>query len=156
MYCIQKGWHVVSQGTQENQFTLIHRNNRTLLIILQFLQLGFYSSKWWKLGRQVISLGGTACVLHNGLVHAGSRRVLLCIPPQCWIWSWLGLHMSPDAPCSAHSVQSAHTWLVLFLEGPPCLLLPPPLPLQQVHLPPGHWKLYHGHFTFSLSNYLIF
>lgn len=63
MYCIQKGWHVVSQGTQENQFTLIHRNNRTLLIILQFLQLGFYSSKWWKLGRQVISRGGTACVL---------------------------------------------------------------------------------------------
>lgn len=55
---------------------------------------------------------------HNGPVHAGSQRVLLYSPPQCGIWSWRGLHRPPDAPWCAHSVQSAHTWLVSFLKGP--------------------------------------
>lgn len=94
-------------------------------------------------GRVVISRCGTACVrpaetesgtmsiftkriifplssahLHNGPAHAGSQRVLLYTPHQCWTLNWPGFHRAPDAPCSAHSVQSPHTWLLSLLEGP--------------------------------------
>lgn len=56
--------------------------------------------------------------LHSGPVHAGSQTVLLCSPHQSWIWTQPGLHRPPDAPWCAHSVRSAHTFLVLCLEGP--------------------------------------
>lgn len=56
--------------------------------------------------------------LHNGPVHAGSQRALLYSPPLCGTWSQPLLHRPPNALWCAHSVQSAHIWLVLFLEGP--------------------------------------
>lgn len=78
---------------------------------------GTTMTKMYK-GTSVVSLSVCFWHSHNGPVHAGSQRVLLYSPLQCGIWSWHGLHRPPDAPWCAHSVQSAHTWLVSILKGP--------------------------------------
>lgn len=65
----------------------------------------------------IFSIFLCVCVsdLHNGPLHAKSQRVLQCSPHRCWTWSQLEPHRVPDALLCAHSVQSVHTLLLLYL-----------------------------------------